>query len=239
MPRIVSLLLLVLASTAHASVQEARTHFTQGKELLEAGDQAGAREAFLRAVEEAPTWHLPWLELGELAIERREGVAEVRTALLEVAVPGGNPRYHRILGDLAELDGDDAAAVDAWEASLARHGSQDDVRLRRAAALERLGRAEEAVEAYAILVARNPADLVVRARHAHALEAAGEYEAAREALETLVRFQPGQEIPLRRLARFLERRGEVEAARRAHAEADRLGQRGPPRKMRPLPPSRY
>lgn len=238
MHRFFALLILLFASTAQGSAQDARAHFDRGKARLADGDQAGAREAFLLSVEAAPTWLLPWLELGELAVARREGVEEAREALRALGPPGSNPRYHRILGDLAELAGDDEAAVGAWRNSLAVLAWQDEVRLHMAAALERLGRPAEAAEEYAHLVERHPGDLVVLARLAHALEAAGAYESAREALETLVRYQPGQEIPLRRLARFLERRGELEAARRAHAEADRVGRKGAPRKMRPLPPSR-
>lgn len=232
-------LALLFASLAQASVDDPRALFELGKARLEAGDEVGAREAFLRSSEEAPTWLLPWLELGELAVRRREGVEEAREALLALQESAGrNPRYFRILGDLLELLGEDEGAVEAWQVSLTRFPEQDEVRLRMAAALERLGRPEEAASAYSRLLYRNPSDLVVRARHAHALEASGAYDEAREELETLVKLQPGKEIPLRRLARFFERRGELEAARRLHAEADRVGQRGAPRKMRPLPPSR-
>lgn len=237
-PLLLVLSLLLISSSAQATAGDARASFALGKARLEQGDEVGAREAFLLSTKAAPTWLLPWLELGELAVRRREGIGEARQALAALEASGArNPRYHRILGDLAELAGEDEAAVAAWGASLARLPEQDDVRLRMASALERLERHEEAAQAYARLLARNPADLIVRARHAHALEAAGAYEAAREELETLVKLQPGKEIPLRRLARFLERRGEVERARRIHAEADRVGQRPPPRKMRPLPPS--
>lgn len=238
-PLLTFLLVLLSTQAAQASPQEARAAFHRGKARLEAGDESGARAAFVRACEEAPTWLLPWLELGELAARRREELGATREALLRLEGAGAkNPRYHRILGDLAERLGEDEAAAAAWGASLARLPSQDEVRLGRASALERLGRHAEAAGEYARLLARNPRDLVVRARHAHALEAAGEPLAAREELETLIKLQPGQEIPLRRLARFFERQGELAAARRLHAEADRVGRRGPPRKMRPLPPSR-
>jgi len=237
MLRIVIVLALVLASAARA--EDPRDSFARGKALLEQGDEVAARAAFLRAAEAAPTWLLPYLELGELAIRRRENVVEVRAEMRALADIGeGNPRYHRIQGDLAELEGDDAAAIEAWRTSLALLPEQTDVRLRMATALERLGRHEEAAEAYAAVLAADPGDLVVRARHAAALEAAGRWEEAREQLRTLVRLQPGKEIPLRRLARFCERRGELEEARRLHEEADRLARRGPPqRRMRPLPPS--
>ncbi len=237
MVRVLVLMLLLLASRAHGSAQDARAHFDEGRARLAEGDQAGARAAFLRAVDASPTWILPWIELGELAVARREGVREAREGLLALDAPVGNPRFFRVLGDLAELDGDDAAAVAAWRTSLEADGRQDELRLRRAAALERLGRPAEAAEEYARILASQPADRVVLARHAHALEAAGDFEAARAALEALVRLQPGKEIPLRRLARFLERRGAHEEARRVHAEADRAANKGPPRKMRPLPPS--
>lgn len=233
-------IVLVLLAAPPARAEDPRVSFARGKALLAEGEENAARSAFLRAAEAAPTWLLPQLELGELAVRRREGVAEARAALAALADGGvTNPRYHRVLGDLAELEGDDAAAVTAWRASLERLPEQVEVRLRMAAALERRGRHAEAAEAYAVALARNPSDLVVRARYASALEASGAWEEAREQLGILVRLQPGKEIPLRRLARFHERRGELDEARRLHQEADRAGRRGePPRKMRPLPPSR-
>src|SRR5690606_647789 len=238
MRSIVILLAFVVASAARA--EDPRAAFARGKALLEQGDETAARAAFLEAAEAAPTWLLPYIELGELAVRRREGVAEARAELRARAESGErNPRYHRLLGDLAELDGDDAAAVEAWRRSLGLLSEQVEVRLRMAAALERLGRHEEAADAYALVLAHDPGDVVVRARHAAALEAAGRWDEAREQLRTLVRLQPGQELPLRRLARFHERRGELQEARRRNEAADARARRRPrePR-MRPLPPSK-
>lgn len=234
------LFLLLASLPAHGGVEEAREAHARGLAALEAGDEAGARRAFLQATEEAPTWILPALDLGDLAAKRKDGVGEARALLLRVGPYGkGNPRLHRLLGDLGEIEGNDAAAAAAWEESLRLLGDQERVRAARAAALERLGRHGEAAEEYGRLVADHPHDLVYRARFAHALEQAGAFAEARAQLRILVERQQGQEAPLRRLARFHERRGEVEEARRLHAQADRAGNRPPERKLRPLLPSKW
>lgn len=234
------LLLLCLWSTpAWAGVEAARSAFAAGRAALEAGEQGEALRHFEQAASHAPTWLLPSLELGQLAARRKEGVEEARARLLALEAAGAkNPRFHRILGDLAELLGDEAQAVDAWRRSLELLPNQEEVLRQRAGALERLGRFDEAVEVHGRLVALYPHDLVYRARLAHALEQAGKFDEARTQLRILVDRQPGKEAPLRRLARFHERRGEAREAARWHREADRAGQRPPERRMRPLPPSR-
>ncbi len=62
--------------------------------------------------------------------------------LLEQGTPG-DPRRDVLAGQLAELTGDDAAAEAAYRRALAV-SDDDEVRLRRALVLERLGRGEEA-----------------------------------------------------------------------------------------------
>jgi hypothetical protein len=60
-------------------------------------------------------------------------------------VPAEVPRRDLLLGQLAELRGDDASAELAYGRYLSRV-EDDEVRLRRALALERLGRGEEVQE---------------------------------------------------------------------------------------------
>jgi tetratricopeptide (TPR) repeat protein len=70
--------------------------------------------------------------------ERLERVGQ----LLEAVAPGA-PRRDQLLGQLAELLGDDAGALAAYDRALA--GAPDaEVRLRRALVLQRLGREAEA-----------------------------------------------------------------------------------------------
>lgn len=81
--------------------------------------------------------------LDEAARLLADGVALERASLLLAAVAPGPPRRELLVGQLSELTGDDAGAVAAYERVLA-HGDDDEVRLRRALALERLGRGAEA-----------------------------------------------------------------------------------------------
>ncbi|HET9551970.1 MAG TPA: hypothetical protein VFP50_03300 [Anaeromyxobacteraceae bacterium] len=69
---------------------------------------------------------------------------EQAQALLDGIGPG-DPRRDQLLGQLAELRGDDQAAEAAYSRALAKV-DDDDVRLRRALALERLGRGAEVKE---------------------------------------------------------------------------------------------
>ncbi len=64
-------------------------------------------------------------------------------ATLLAAVGPGAPRRDLMIGQLAELTGDDAGAAAAYGRALA-YGDDDEVRLKRALALERLGRGAEA-----------------------------------------------------------------------------------------------
>jgi tetratricopeptide (TPR) repeat protein len=231
-------LLLLWCSPAWAGVDTARSAFAAGRAALEAGEQARALEAFQAAADHAPTWLLPALEIGELAAQRREGMEEARARLAALEPAGAsNPRFHRVVGDLLELLGQERQAVDAWGRSLELLPDEEVLR-KKAGALERLGRHLEAVEAYGRLVALHPHDFVYRARLAHALEQAGKHEEAQAQLRILVDRQPGKEAPLRRLARFYERRGQQQEAARWHREADRAGGRQVERRMRPLPASR-
>jgi hypothetical protein len=72
-----------------------------------------------------------------------DGVRLERAATLLAAVAPGAPGRDLLLGQLAELTGDDAGAVAAYDRVLAR-GPDEEVRLRRAIVLERMGRGAEA-----------------------------------------------------------------------------------------------
>ena len=71
-----------------------------------------------------------------------DGVRLERAAALLAAVSPAAPGRDLLAGQLAELRGDDAGAVAAYDRVLAR-APDEEVRLRRALALERLGRGAE------------------------------------------------------------------------------------------------
>lgn len=93
-----------------------------------------------------PSAPLPPTEADRLQEAARllaDGTRLDRVAALLAAVEPGAPRRDVLLGQLAELGGDDAGAVTAYGRALALD-DDDEVRLRRALALERLGRSAEA-----------------------------------------------------------------------------------------------
>lgn len=218
---------------------DARALYLRGRDAMDRGDQALAREAFLAAAEALPTWLLPRLELGELALARREDVIPIRDELLSFAQRGEDgPRLYRLVGELSLEAGDDETAQAYLAKALASRPGQPTLHVKRAGALERLGRHDEAAAEYSRALADSPDDLALRAVLASALENAGHFDEARVQLQELVDRQPGREAPLRRLARFYERRGDLERARELHRRADRAkGWTPPDRKLRPLPPS--
>jgi tetratricopeptide (TPR) repeat protein len=90
---------------------------------------------------------LPPSEAGRLDEAARllaDGVDLPRAVVLLAAV-APSARRNLLLGQLAELCGEDADAVAFYDQVLAA-GDDDEVRLRRALALERLGRGQEAAD---------------------------------------------------------------------------------------------
>jgi len=90
---------------------------------------------------------VPAAPQGEAALDEAarllaDGAELPRAAELLAAAPPGGARREVLLGQLAELSGDDAAAEAAYARALAI-AEDDDVRLRRALVLERLGRGDE------------------------------------------------------------------------------------------------
>jgi predicted Zn-dependent protease len=219
---------------------DARSLYLRGRDALARGDTALAGEAFLAAAETLPTWLLPRLELGELALARRENEGPARDALLAFANRGEEgARLYRLVGQLSLDVGDDATGEVYLAKALALRPDQPTLRVQRAGALERLNRSGEAADEYLRALSAGPDDLAMRAVLAGALEAAGRLDEARSQLLELVSRQPGRETPLRRLARYYERRGEAREALEAHRRADRArGTPVPRRNLRPLPPSK-
>jgi predicted Zn-dependent protease len=142
-----------------------------------------------------------------------------------------------VLARLAEARGDDEGAAAAFALALA---SVDDpeARLRRALALNRLGRKGEAtVELERVRVDR-PTDALARGRLAELYEAVGRSREAEAELRWLADLQPERAAGWDRLARFYERGGRHREAREAADRARAASGARPERALRPLLPSR-
>jgi len=109
--------------------------------------------------EAAPAPPNPAERLDEAARLLADGLDLPRVQALLAEVPPGPARREVLLGQLAELSSDDAGAAAAYGRAL---GLQDDdeVRLRRALALERLGRGDEVKDDLARLRPPPPAKAV-------------------------------------------------------------------------------
>lgn len=198
------------------------------------GDVEGAREVLEVALTLAPASDEVRLELAELlAADGRE--LDRAAELVAAAREGGGARAVALEGQLAELRGDDQAAVAAYAASL-ELAADPDVRLRRALALERLGRGDEALRELHQASRERPGDPVVRARLAERYEATGLLVAAEAELVAAAEGAPDRAVEWDRLARFYERIGRPDRARAAETKA-RLAAGGRERKLRPLPRS--
>jgi tetratricopeptide (TPR) repeat protein len=224
-------------AAASAPVREPRLELLiAGSRTLRAGgDAAGAREVLETALTLAPASDDVRLELaGQLVADGLE--LDRAGQLVAAARAGGAPRAHALEGELAELRGDDAAAIAAYAASL-EAAPDVDVRVRRALALERLGRGEEALRELHVASQERPGDPVVRTRLAERYEAAGLFSAAEEQLVAAAEAAPDRPAEWDRLARFYARVGKPDRARAAEARARVASAPAPSRKLRPLPRS--
>ncbi len=200
--------------------------------LRGAGDADGAREVLEVALTLAPASDAVRLELAaHLAAEGRE--LERAAELVAAARPGGGARALAVEGQIAEVRGDDAAAAVAYAASL-EAAPDPDVRLRRALALERLGRGEEALHELHQASRERPGDPMIRSRLAERYEAAGLLAAAEAELVAAAESAPDRAADWDRLARFYERAGRPAKARAAEARARDTVAAPPERKLRPL-----
>lgn len=118
---------------------------------LRSGNHANAASAFGRAASLDPGQALyarqharQLAHLGQLELAR----AEAQRAL---ALDPATADAHRLLGQIAEIGGDDAAAVSAYRAALARAPDELALHDLLARALVRLGQLEAAAEQYATL----------------------------------------------------------------------------------------
>jgi predicted Zn-dependent protease len=132
----------------------------------------------------------------------------------------------------------DPALVEAACARQLQLADDPALRLRRALALERLGRDAEAIAELERLHGADPAQAGVRARLAERYEAVGRMDEAEAELRSLAAETPGRPEGWRRLAAFYRRHGSVEKARQAEDAAREVeAQDRPRRELRPLLPT--
>ncbi len=205
----------------------------RARQLRSEGDHAGSLKRLEQAAVLAPDDADVCLELADLLVAD-EADLDRAGAMLQ-AIPASHPGRDAALGRLAELRGDEETA----QAAYARHLAVVDdpeIRLRRAVALERLGRDAEATAELERLRAADPGSAVVRARLAERYEAAGRLDEAEAELRTLADAIPDRPEGWRRLAAFCGRHGIDEHPSCALARA-RLAGAPAQRELRPLLPT--
>jgi len=205
----------------------------RARRLRAAGDHEGARKRLEQAAVIAPDDAEVCFALADLLIA--DGAEPDRAEAMLSALPAATPRRDEELGRLAEQRGDFAAAEVAYARHLAK-GPDPQVQLRRALALEKLGRRAEAIDELERLRAVAPGDMVVRVRLAELYEEAGRLTEAEAELRALAEASPSRPEGWRRLAALCTRQGFTEKARAAEARAHDAEAR-PKRDLRPLRPT--
>jgi predicted Zn-dependent protease len=199
------------------------------------GDVAGAQARLELALVVAPGDTDARVELADLLVADGRELSRAEELLAGVAGPP-SPRLHLVAARLAEARGDDGRAAAEYALALADE-DDPDARLRRALALERLGRLDEATAELERVRAARPGDVVARALLAERYEAAGRLDAAETELRALAEADPERAAGWERLARFYQRIGRQKDARAAAGRARTAAAR-PERELRPLLPSR-
>lgn len=207
----------------------------RARALRTEGDVAGARARLERAVWIAPAYDDARLELADLLLS--DGAELDRAAELLGGVRAPGSRAHLLSARLAELRADDAGAAAAYARAL-EAGDDPDARLRRALALDRLGRSGEAIAELERVRAARPDDAIARARLALLYEGAGRFREAEREYRRLAAARPDRAQGWEDLARLCERAGRYPEARAAHRRARAARAAAGSRELRPLPPSR-
>jgi tetratricopeptide (TPR) repeat protein len=175
------------------------------------------------------------IELADLLVVDGAELARAEALLAGVADRVAT-RLHLVLARLAEARGDDAGAEAEYAIVLAAT-DDPDLRLRRAFALERLGRAGEAIAELELVRAARADDAVARSHLAERYEGAGRLPEAEAEYRWLADAQPERAAEWDRLARFYERAGRLRDARAA-ADRARVAAGHQERTLRPLLPSK-
>ncbi len=218
---------------------KAATERDRAKQAEQAGDVDGARLHLEAALEAAPGWSEPELDLAELLLSRGEEPDRV-AAMLATAEPDPKEatRLWRLRGILAEQDGDRAAAVRTYQSALACDPADTFVHARLAHLFLAGGDTDAAISEFEWLQERSPLDATLHAALADAYVRVKRFEDAQQQLAAAVTLDPSNPIFHRRLANVYDQQGLRKKAAAEHAQADALTTATTTRKMRPLPPSK-
>jgi tetratricopeptide (TPR) repeat protein len=208
--------------------------FARARELRAEGDVAGARAQLEFALATAPAYDAARLELADLLLSDGSDLELASALLAWVREPGTRGRL--LSASLAELRGDDGAAAAAYARAL-EVANDPDVRVRRALALERLGRRDEATRELERVREARRDDAFSRGRLAALYEAAGRQREAHAEYRAVAALRPDRAQGWEDLARFCERTGRHAEATAAHERARNARAPGSARALRPLQPS--
>lgn len=222
------------AAPARDDFPKADILLARARALRAEGDAAGAQARLEAALQAAPGREDVSLELAELLVV--EGRELERAEALLASVARRDVRWHEVRGSLAEQRGDAAAAAQAYADALTL-GAGAELRVRRADALEKLGRGGEALGELEAAARDRPDDPIVRARLADGYEAAGRLAEAEALLRAEAEETPPRAAAWDRLARFYRRAGREAEARQASQRADEVAGRPERRVLRPLRPT--
>jgi tetratricopeptide (TPR) repeat protein len=200
------------------------------------GDSAGALEGVQAVIRVWPAEALPRVEAARLLLKLGGNLDEAEADLdVAAAVAPENPRVHYLRGLLWEERGQPLKAAQAYEVALYYRGSYEDARFRAAGLWASLGDWLKAELHYRLLSRQRPEWIQVRLQLVRVLEEQGRVGDAEQELLALKGEQPANVLVVRRLAELYERTGRARQAAKLRAS---LEPPAPPKKMRPLRPSR-
>jgi predicted Zn-dependent protease len=226
----------VVAAAPTRSPERAEILLARARALRAEGDLGGARARLDDALEADPESSGVRLELADVLVA--EGLELDRAAsLLDGLAELPDGRVSLVRARLCEARADDPGAAAAYGEALAL-ADDPEVRLRRALALERLGRTADEIVELERLRALRPGDVFTRAHLGDAYAEVGRRGEAETELRWVAEAQPDRSAGWLRLARFYERAGRPREAREA-AERARAAGGGHERALRPLLPSRH
>ncbi len=214
--------------------------FKQGVELAQEGDYAAALARFEKARSLSPRWALPHVEIAVAHLmtdNDREAIGEALARAVEFGPDIPRARY--LYGVFLHEAGDRAGALRELVQALKLRPSLLDARYRLATLYVEEGRQAEGVQQYELVLSQRPSHLGAMRNLAVLYERSGQLEEAERHLLGITRVHGKSAIHLTALARFYERAGRPDKAQAALREAARLEPARDPRKLRPLPKSKY
>lgn len=228
--------LLVAGTLAAAMDAPAPGDLTTALAREASGDTSGALESVEAVVQAWPNQALPRVEAARLLLKLGGNLDQVE-AHLDVAASAApeNPRVHYLRGLLWEERGQPLRAARSYEQALFYRASYEDARFRVAGLWASQGDWLKAEMHYRLLSRSRPEWVQVRLQLIQTIEQQGRVADTEKELLLLKNEQPSNALVLRHLAEFYERTGRPQLAARVRAS---LEPPAPPKKMRPLRPSR-